>query len=50
MTTLAELARIRADYGLEPTDLVLWLGAGMRPPKHNAIEIDPANLPAALEC
>jgi len=50
MTTLAELARIRAEYGLAPVDGILWLGVGMLPPKRNAIQIDPANLPTALEC
>ena len=50
MTTLAELARIRAVYGLAPVGGVLWLGVGMLPPKRNAIEIDPANLPTPLEC
>ncbi|MYN10295.1 hypothetical protein [Pseudoduganella aquatica] len=50
MTTLAELARIRAVHGLAPVGGVLWLGIGMLPPKRNAIEIDPANLPTVLEC
>lgn len=50
MSTLAELARIRAEYGLAPVGGVLWLGVSMLPPKRNAIEIDPANLPTALEC
>jgi hypothetical protein len=50
MTTLAELARIRKAYGLAPVGGVLWLGIGMLPPKRNAIKIDPANLPTALEC
>lgn len=50
MTTLAELARIRAEYGLAPADGIIWLGVGMRPPKRNAIEIDPANLPSAHDC
>lgn len=50
MTTLAELARIRNVYGLAPVGGILWLGIGMLPPKRNAIEIDPADLPTALEC
>ena len=50
MTPLAELARIRAVYGLAPVGCVLWLGVGMLPPKRNAIQIDPANLPTAMEC
>ena len=50
MSTLAELARIRTEYGLAPVGGVLWLGMGMLPPKRNAIEIDPANLPTPLEC
>jgi hypothetical protein len=50
MTTLAALARIRTELGLAPVGGVLWLGIGMLPPKRNAIEIDPANLPTALEC
>lgn len=49
MTTLAELARIRAKYGLAPVGGVLWLGVGMLPPKRNAIQIDPANLPSPLD-
>ncbi len=50
MRTLADLARIRAEFGLAPVGGVLWLGVGMLPLKRNAIEIDPANLPTALEC
>lgn len=50
MTTLAELARIRTEHGLAPVGGVLWLGMGMLPPKRNAIQIDPANLPTTLEC
>lgn len=50
MTTLAELARIRAVYGLAPVGGIIWLGVGMLPPKRNAIEIDPDNLPTPFEC
>lgn len=50
MSTLAELARIRAELGLAPADGLLWLGIGFKPPKQNAIEIDPANLPTAHDC
>lgn len=50
MTTLAELARIRAMYGLAPVGGVLWLGIGMLPPKRNAIQIDPTSLPSAADC
>lgn len=50
MSTLAELARIRHELGLAPADGVIWLGIGFRPPKQNAIEIDPTNLPTAAEC
>lgn len=50
MSTLAELARIRMEFGLVPVGGVIWLGVGLLPPKKNAIGIDPANLPTALEC
>jgi hypothetical protein len=50
MTTLADLARIRAELGLAPTGGVLWLGVGMLPPKRNAIEIDPDHLPTPADC
>lgn len=50
MSTLAELSRIRTELGLAPVGGVIWLGVGFLPPKQNAIEIDPANLPTALEC
>ncbi len=50
MTTLANLARIRAEHGLAPVDNTIWLGIGFRPPKHNAIEIDPASIPTQVEC
>lgn len=50
MSTLAELARIRTDLGLAPADGLLWLGIGFKPPKQNAIEIDPTNLPTAHDC
>jgi len=50
MTTLAELSRIRSEYGLAPVGGILWLGVGILPPKRNAIRIDPANLPTAHEC
>lgn len=48
--TLAQLARIRNELGLAPADGILWLGVGMLPPKRNAIQVDPANLPTALDC
>ncbi|MFM9438349.1 hypothetical protein ACFDR9_005454 [Janthinobacterium sp. CG_23.3] len=50
MSTLAELSRIRTELGLAPVGGVLWLGVGFLPPKKNAIEIYPANLPTALDC
>lgn len=48
--TLAELARIRTEYGLAPVGGILWLGVGILPPKRNAIQIDPTNLPTARDC
>jgi hypothetical protein len=50
VTTLAELARIRTEFGLAPVGGVLWLGIGTLPLKRNAINIDPGNLPTAMEC
>lgn len=50
MSTLAELARIRSELGLAPSDGTIWLGVGFRPPRQNAIEIDIINLPSLDEC
>ena len=50
MSTLADLAHIRAEYGLAPMDNTIWLGIGFRPPKTNAIDIDPGILPTPGEC
>ena len=50
MSTLADLGRIRAVYGLAPMDNTIWLGIGFRPPKTNAIEIDPGSLPTSGDC
>jgi hypothetical protein len=50
MSTLAELARIRTEHGLAPAGGLLWLGIGFKPPKQNAIEIDPINLPTEHDC
>ncbi|MFS0754598.1 hypothetical protein ABC383_07855 [Noviherbaspirillum sp. 1P10PC] len=50
MSTLKELDRIRTQLGLAPADGLIYLGLGFRPPKLNAIAIDPANLPTDREC
>jgi hypothetical protein len=38
------------DAGLQPVGRVIYLGLGFRPPKQNALEIDPNNLPTDREC
>jgi hypothetical protein len=50
MSTLANLAHVRTEFGLAPADGTIWLGIGFRPPKQNAIEIDLNNLPSLAEC
>lgn len=50
MSTLLELGRIREELGLAPVDSLIYLGIGFRPPKQNAIEINPDKLPSQREC
>lgn len=50
MSTLAELYRVRDELGLAPIDGIIYLGIGFRPPKQNAIELDPRHLPTQQEC
>ena len=50
MSTLKELDRIRTELGLAPADGQLFLGLGFRPPKRNAIAIDPDSLPTDRDC
>lgn len=49
MSTLSQLAAIR-EAGMAPVDCMIYLGIGFRPPKQNAIEINPERLPSAAEC
>ena len=50
MSTLAELWRIREELGLAPENGMIYLGLGFRPPKQNAIALDPDHLPTQREC
>lgn len=50
MSTLKELDRIRTEHGLAPVNGLIYLGLGFRPPKANAIAIDPAHLPTDRDC
>jgi hypothetical protein len=50
MSTLKELDRIRRELGLAPADGVIYLGLGFRPPKRNAIALDPERLPSDRDC
>lgn len=50
MSTLKELGRLRSERGLAPADGIIYLGLGFRPPKANAIAIDPDHLPSDREC
>jgi hypothetical protein len=50
MSTLRELDRIRTELGLAPADGLLYLGLGFRPPKRNAIALDPDCLPSDRDC
>ena len=50
MSTLKELGRIREELGLAPINSLIYLGIGFRPPKENAIAIDPEHLPSQREC
>lgn len=47
--SLQPLIALRA-AGMVPHDNQIWLGLGIRPPKANAVEIDPAHLPTDDEC
>lgn len=49
MGAFIPLQRLR-DQGLQPTGGLIWLGLGLRPPKRNALAIDPDNLPNDIEC
>ena len=50
MSTLKELGRIREELGMAPIDGMIYLGIGFKPPKQNAIAIDPDRLPTQREC
>lgn len=50
MSTLKELGRIREELGLAPVNSLIYLGLGFRPPKENAIALDPDHLPTQREC
>lgn len=50
MSTLIELGRIREELGMAPVGGLIYLGIGFRPPKENAIAIDPDRLPSQREC
>lgn len=50
MSTLKELDRIRIEQGLAPLNGLIYLGLGFRPPKLNAIALDPDHLPTDQEC
>jgi hypothetical protein len=50
MSTLKELDRIRTQLGLAPVDGLIYLGLGFRPPKRNAIALDPDCLPTDRDC
>lgn len=49
MSTIAALADMRR-RGMMPRGRLIWLGLGFRPPKRNAIVLDPDNLPADRYC
>ncbi|WP_426110471.1 hypothetical protein [Massilia sp. PWRC2] len=50
MTNPLHVLETMADAGMQPVRREVWLGLGFRPPKRNAIEIDPARLPSFTEC
>ena len=50
MSTLKELDRIRTRQGLAPVNGLIYLGLGFRPPKLNAIALDPGYLPTDEDC
>jgi hypothetical protein len=49
MSALKPLQDLAA-RGMQPTGRIVWLGLGMKPPKRNAIAIDPIDLPTDDEC
>ncbi|RZI43210.1 hypothetical protein EGT07_10225 [Herbaspirillum sp. HC18] len=49
IANLAPLTELRSN-GVMPKDGLIWLGLGFRPPKRNALEIDPDCLPTDSEC
>jgi hypothetical protein len=50
MTNPLQVLETLADNGMQPLRREVWLGLGFRPPKRNAIEIDPTRLPSYTEC
>lgn len=46
---LAPLMAIRRKQFM-PVNELIWLGLGFRPPKRNALSIDPGHLPTDTEC
>lgn len=48
-SSLAPLIALRSN-GVMPKSGLIWLGLGCRPPKRNALEIDPESLPNDEEC
>lgn len=48
-SSLAPLIELRSN-GFMPKDSLIWLGLGFRPPKRNALALDPERLPTDEEC
>ncbi len=49
MNALQPLSELAA-RGMQPVRREVWLGLGIKPPKRNAIAIDPSHLPTDADC
>jgi hypothetical protein len=50
MTSPLKLLQDLVDNDQQPAGRTIWLGLGIKPPKQNAIELDPSNLPTDDDC
>lgn len=50
MTNPLIALEVMAAAGMQPVRREVWLGLGFRPPKRNAIELNPARIPTLSEC
>jgi hypothetical protein len=49
MGTLQQLLTLR-ESGMQPVAGIVWIGLSLTPPKHNALLIDPENMPTDADC